>query len=86
MPTAHEALEATILDWRARHGLTRAEADILRFAAAGFDRKQIAHARQTAVSTVKKQAQYVLAKLNARSLSDASRALLAETLARVLAS
>lgn len=60
--------EALIVEWTALYQLTPSEADVLRLAALGLDRGELAEARNVAPSTIKKHVQTLLAKLGAPSL------------------
>ncbi len=72
----HARTEALVEEWTARFSLTSSEAGILRLAALGAERSQLAEARHVAPSTIKKQVQTLLDKIGAPSLDIAVNRLL----------
>lgn len=65
--------------WRARYKLTRAESAILKAAADGWSRDQIATRRRTSLKTTKKQIHNMLGKTGDASLIAAAARLLRES-------
>lgn len=77
---AHERVDVIVDRWAARHSLSRAEAAILRIAAHGTRRSDLADKRGVEPSTVKKQVQFLLAKTGDESLQACVSRLLREAL------
>ncbi|MBX3185499.1 MAG: response regulator [Labilithrix sp.] len=76
-------VEAVVARWALVHELTEAETDVLRLAARGARRSQLASLRGVAPSTVKKQVQVLLGKTGDVSLESAVSRLLREVLHEV---
>jgi DNA-binding CsgD family transcriptional regulator len=87
-PELDERASARILEAvrqrAARFDLSVAETHVLFLAATGVPRSEIAAVRGVAPSTVKKQVQSLLWKVDAKSLEQAANALLVELVAREL--
>jgi DNA-binding NarL/FixJ family response regulator len=74
------SLATVVARWTSAYGLRAAEADVLRRAAAGETREQIAAARVTSALTVKKQAANLLRRTGDGSLHAAVERLLREAM------
>jgi len=74
-------LEATLERWRSLSRLTAAELELLRHAADGQSREEMAFKRKVTVETIRKQAQAILRKTRARSFDAAVVRLLREAAA-----
>lgn len=77
---ASERVDGIVDRWTERHTLSRAETAILRIAAHGTRRSQLAEKRGVEPSTVKKQVQFLLAKTGDESLQACVSRLLREAL------
>ena len=77
---ASERIDGVVARWAKRHALSRAETSILRIAAHGTRRSDLAEARGVEPSTVKKQVQFLLAKTGDDSLHACVSRLLRELL------
>lgn len=75
-----ERVDILVDRWADRHALSRAEKEILRIAAHGTRRSDLAEARGVEPSTVKKQVQFLLAKTGDESLQACVSRLLREAL------
>lgn len=77
---AAERVDLLVDRWGERHALSRAETAILRIAAHGTRRSELAEKRGVEPSTVKKQVQFLLAKTGDESLQACVSRLLREAL------
>lgn len=77
---AFERVDYIVDRWAERHSLSRAETAILRIAAHGTRRSDLAERRGVEPSTVKKQVQFLLAKTGDESLQTLVSRLLREAL------
>jgi DNA-binding NarL/FixJ family response regulator len=77
---AAERVDLLVDRWAERHSLSRAETAILRIAAHGTRRSDLAEKRGVEPSTVKKQVQFLLAKTGDESLQECVSRLLREAL------
>lgn len=77
---ATERVDMLVDRWAERHTLSRAETAILRIAAHGTRRSELAEKRGVEPSTVKKQVQFLLAKTGDESLQACVSRLLREAL------